>query len=282
MDQQENREKRLCREFLDFKGIDAISIKTLSEFCPDYRKAGISGPDVLADCIWNDKRLRVGIELTEYQVDRNDRGSLTRRFDATWKRLLCVLRKTYFPQYPELTSFYARIGLKADSPPTMSGVPALARELVDFLVPRMGSIRSAATYPIGVAAAQQSNDFQDYPCLKRHIDSIFLRRQDELPQEFCHWEYNAPAWINVVTETVAKIVSRKGRKINGYKLSGIGQLWLLICATADTTSDRAGPEQACQQRLSKPRIVQAARDSGFDKVFFWESVARWDFEIPNV
>ena len=71
-------------------------------------------------------------------------------------------------------------------------------------------------------------------------------------------------------------------KFEKYDFDGADEKWLLISTTGRTSSARAGPLAAGQKRLNSLEIRTKAQQSGFDRVIFWENVAKWAYEIPQI
>jgi len=81
-------ERLLAGEFLEHMGV-SYKLRSICSVPDGLKPDGrsVSGPDVKVTCRIGGQDVRIGIELTEYQVDATSEGSKGRRWEAFFWRI---------------------------------------------------------------------------------------------------------------------------------------------------------------------------------------------------
>jgi len=220
----------------------------------------------------------VGIEVTEYQVCRTGAGSPARQASTVGQLVLDSLYQ-HISNRQEFWPFLGDLSFHLRNPPRSRDVKQCVDELLAFLESKLQELpRKVMERKIFTG---MSGDFRQFPHLNRHLERLEVTRFDPAPLEPHRWGMSQASNIGIDPRSLAEIISRKGGKKQSYDLTEVDECWLLICATGDTVHDRGGPDFLSRSALSEPAVCRAARESGFDRVFFWERVLGWDFEIPQ-
>lgn len=139
-------EELLVGEFLEHIGVAGAQI--------DKRES----PDFLVRCAIGGGQRVVGIELTEYQRDREVvGGSPTRRIWELEERIMGLAQRRCIAAVPQFTRLEVRLTLARSNPPTKGHVELVAGELVDFLPPR---------YFVWVTWAMAGNLKSSFPAIR--------------------------------------------------------------------------------------------------------------------
>jgi len=281
--QRKEEERGLAREYLTFKSAAPRRIQVLREFCPDFASLGIQGPDVRALCDWNGREITVGVEVTKYQVDGDKatgsgKGSASIRAVKIWDLIQHRLEKKHFPEHPGLASLNVSVSLDTVNLPRQQACPTLADQIFDFLQEHVPTIGKEAHF---CRHGRRPNDgcFESYPMLKEFVRRISVWRRDcRLANRV--WRTDA-AHIGVVREEIIAIIDSKAVRCRNYDFSGMNESWLLICATGETSSSRAGRDHTGRATLESPALCAHAAAAGFDRVIFWDRVEPWDFDYSQ-
>lgn len=279
MTKQEKYEKWVVRQYLRFKSQRYRQLKCLSEFRPDHAKAGIAGPDVKLKLWDTDPPRHIGIELTDYQVDQSKHGSAARILQDRWKHIYRIIRSNHVWRYSEFLNAYLHVSFDKRCLPRRKDARFIARELVRFALSKL-KIRGKTKIYDRMKGYKKPGDYDSFPHLKKHFESIRVVRIKLDPYAIpLRWSYADAACVNVIPSVITRKVAEKARKMSRYDLSDLDECWLLICATGQTSSDRAGPQMASQHFSLSAEVKEAARRSRFDRVIFWERFGGWDDEI---
>jgi hypothetical protein len=95
-----------------------------------------------------------------------------------------------------------------------------------------------------------------------------------------NWRCDDFGSFEIVPSILVDILETKKEEALGYDRTDIDKLWLLICATNEGSSGNAGFERDALDKLKQSEVIEAARLSGFDRVFFWSMRPPWHYEIP--
>jgi hypothetical protein len=272
---QERREKTLVKEFLRFKSVRVHRLRSSTEFASGSQHSGSTGPDIKVRCSRRGQEHLVGIEVTEYQVDRGPYGSPARARAEFWRRIWRILRRNYFPRLCDLWPFDVVVTPRQEAPPRTTEARVVARELVDFVLAHP----SANDDPAVFRSARQRGKagvFDDYAALRRCVDNVLIRRRSGRTVDPPYWRLGGAAMVGVDPSQIARTISAKGKKGGCYDLTDTDECWLLICATGETVCDRAGPRMEGKELLKDTDVRDAVRRSGFDRVVFWERVGKWE------
>lgn len=281
MNEQEAHEKQMTEEILCLKCEKFGIPKSLSEFEPDYKKKGITGPDIKVQCTFKGESLALGIELTRYQVDSQDNdGSPARRLKGMWDKIYEVIEKIYFPKYPFLKCLHARPRFDISNPPPKKVADSIACELVQFLLSHHRRVGRTPKVFRQQKGHKRPGDFDNFPYLKQWLKALSVYRVSSTPGNVSCWWLGSGAGIAIVEQIVVGIIAGKAKKKQRYELRDVDESWLIIYADGETVCDRAGPEE-CKEDLRSAEVTKAAKESGFDRIIFWERVRGWQFEIPQ-
>lgn len=273
-------ERVLVREFLEHLGLQYVAPSMRSTDCGNPRSGTrAAGPDVKITCYLGGRRIRVGIEVVEYQVDAKADGSLGRRingvFWAIWKHL-----KPRLARNGNIRECTGSMYLDWACPPRPRDARAVATELARFLKDHLPMLSHDGQHRFSRRGrrAADPGDFEQYPLLLKHFTGLFVQRPSNLIGPLS-WHYNSAAGVGVVEDVVVDLIQNKAAKLASYDRSGTSQTWLLICAGVYVPRDSAGPEPHGRHFLKSQRICAAAHQSGFDQVLFWERAHRWHVRL---
>jgi len=272
---KKKRERLLVREFLAHRGMlyRLSGVRSVTERKTD--KGGtITGPDVRITCTIGGKDIRVGVELVEYQVDAaGERGSQGRQFKAFFDKIWLHLRPLLCNRRG-LRECFGTLFFDWDQRPDPREAKNIAEELMRFLRDHRTVLANGELhYFLRKEGPGQEGHFDGYPCLKKHFKKIALRNLGTLTGPLL-WAYNCAACIGVREDHVLRLIDKKSSKIRSYDLSNVEEVWLLMCAGIALPHDSAGPEHV-KPRLFSKAIRDAARNSGFNRVIFWERIHDW-------
>lgn len=277
---REKREKSLVRSFLRYRGYSYRELKTVHEYWREGQKP--NGPDLKLTLL-DSGHSRIGIELTEYQVDRGigKSGSISQRHLDAWVKIHRLIRRNYVGRwYPHLKNVDVHIEMKSTDFPSSHNMEMLrefAREIVDFVHNNTPSnMKTFVTFE-GCNQCTGRNDFLGYSCLTKFVSSLSLFRTSAV---YCYWHCGSPCHVGIDIQLIEKTIFEKRKALYNYSTSDIQECWLLICASGATTAARAGPEHFARY-LDDNNLVDAARNSGYEKVIFWEKIQKWDREISG-
>ena len=269
---KEERERWLVREFLDHAGIP-------------YRPQGVrsvggaaSGPDVKVTCLAGGGPKRVGIEITEYQVDAGPNGSAGRRMhsfhDRVWRRLWELLEGA-----PELSRFFGSLWYDWSVNPFPHHAEPLAKEVVRFLDLNRHTLRDGKMRRLRrKTGPNQGGDFDGFPMMARYLSDVLVQYLRDCRGPFM-WQYNNAACVSIDEQIILRTLARKAKALPTYAKKGIEELWLLVCAGVLISHDSAGPEEHARHKLAGSTVLSAARSSGFDRVTFWSRHPAWHIDL---
>ena len=268
------------REFLCHMNIPyrLQSIRSVREGKRPGGKA-ISGPDVKITCSIGGKNIRVGVELVEYQVDAIvKKGSRGRQFNAFMDKIRQHL-KPLLSHNRRLRECFGTLFFDWDQQPNPRDAMKIAQELIRFLGDHVTSLANGERYCfLRKKGPKQGGHFDVYPVLKRYFKKIAVTSLNDLNGPFL-WTYNIAAFIGVVEENVLRLIGQKTTKMKSYDWSNVKEMWLLIYAGADIPHDSAGDQVPGNRKLSSRAIRGAAKNSGFDRVIFWEKIHSWHVNL---
>jgi len=282
--QKAKRERFLVRDFLDYLPVTYLprSIRSARSKTGGATPSN-AGPDVRITCIMGGRKVRIGIEVTEYQSDATEGGSQGRRFDSFFSKIWVSLGRGLAEdaQLRECTGYLSFDGTQTPRP---HDAPMVAEELVRLLRLHLRKLGGGARLTLHRAqeclarlARKPYGDRCSFPLLERYFISVRLQR--------CagpvSWSYNNAASVGAVEGIVVRLITDKARKLPGYTRTGLDETWLLICAGVGIAHDSAGPAHDGGHALRSQRIHDAAARSGFDSVIFWER-AQWHLVLSGV
>jgi hypothetical protein len=113
-----------------------------------------------------------------------------------------------------------------------------------------------------------------FPLITKYVRKLTL--VNIAPLECFHWRCAdvSVACVGINLGHVAACIRQKARENSGYQWGGVEQRWLLICASGWPISSRAGPQPEAA-KWDAPELQVACRESGFNRVFFYERVCGW-------
>jgi len=267
----------LAGEYLDQKGIvySALSPRNPPE------------PDVRVTCNINGRTRRIGIELTDYHVDsrlKNDRPYSPRRsLLGSWETIVSVVQNEFVEKHPILTEFEVHATLDEVHIPSKNKCKDVARDLVNFLLPRLTSIehRFQQDHFVRGSLLDPNGEFANNPYVRRHFESLRVWRKYDRPKQRIFWSCFDGSAIGLRRDIIEDIIRRKSCKATDYDTDELDEMWLLIAASGATSVNRGTPMLTDEARksLTCEDIVEAAKSSPFDRIFFWERVGDWHFDI---
>lgn len=278
LDKKAKYEKRLVREFLEFTSTKYRRLKALSEYCPGHKRLQVAGPDLKAHIETASSWLPIGIEVTAYQVDRGRKGSAARQRCDFWRHLNGILRRNHLWRFPCFKSVTSHLGLNGRVRFKKSDAKCLAGELVRFVIQNAPQNPGRVSIRKGRSRSRQGV-FHLYPEIDRHIEYIEINRyawENPIPLQ---WSRADVASVNAVPPILIKILGEKGARLKNYDVHDVKRSWLLICATGQTSHDRAGPPRVRVELAQNRDVKKAAQASGFDRVIFWERAGRWSLVL---
>jgi hypothetical protein len=152
--------------------------------------------------------------------------------------------------------------------PKKSDAGLVAQQLAGFLISNRGRITSDGRW-----FARQAGDFVSYPPLQRHVVSIRAYVLSPGVRPVLQHGGTAPGAAR--EDVVVNILQKKTDARASFDCSGMDECWLVIVASGATLGARAGPAELARARLDSPDVREAARASGFHRVYFWERARRW-------
>lgn len=187
---QERTEKRLASEFLGNCGYQYRSLKSLSEWSKSGDPAPPSGPDIIVDVHLDGRWQRVGIEITEYQVDSDKHGSRARATHAIWARIDGILRRNYLWRRPGFWALDVYVAMDESSRPPNPDAKNVARQLVAFIGRHHEEVTPAsykAFRRVQGRLGRALSPFSAYPKLQQHVEWIGVRRHGRAWKGGSHW-----------------------------------------------------------------------------------------------
>ena len=251
-------ERFLAREFLAFMGFKLIRLVSAEK------------PDIFATVEKGERRLRVGIELTEYYVDAppsTRSGSPTARVEDFWQEVQTSIRRRV-AQRRELWHVTGLVFLKEKEVPKGGVALGVARELVELAMEQ-------AVPPQGEACLAIFSS--SYPLLRQFVSEVYLSGTGRAIRLSWTCGTTSAANVGVVSQYIIEIIRTKSAKAEAYDWKGAQERWLLICATGSPIVSSAGPHPEFVD-WKNAHLVEAAKNSGFDRLFFWERP--WDWCKP--
>lgn len=245
-------EKFLMRSFLE-NGLKLTVRRLLGRKPPR--------PDGYALVERDGRNVVVEIELTEYQVDAENRekgGSPGVALSRVWRK---VQESLYKRLVRSPVKVEARVTLKAPYI-GVRDVRKIAEELV----------RQAREHSRGRAKTADVTTFGlGFPTLARYVETLHLQKVTYFG--FMWPCANASAThVGLLPDHVADLVEAK--VTNDYRWSPLSERWLLVCASAASVFETAGPEPfPVEWEHARLECVSAA--SPFDRVFFWDRAHNW-------
>jgi hypothetical protein len=112
-----------------------------------------------------------------------------------------------------------------------------------------------------------------YALLHEHVERIALTRLEGTVVIGWHCSNIAAAFVGVVRSHLGDLVCRKSAK-NFTWVSG-AEKCLLIYASGETVTSRAGPPPPDPSIWDDNDLVSACTGSVFDRIYFWERVLGW-------
>jgi len=252
-EKQEN--KFFARKFLEFMGYEVLRLWGRT---PPY-------PDVLAVIAKGTSTMRVAVELTKYHVDvapSQKGGSPCAQLATFWREVQKSLFRRLYPRRPRLT-LDVHVSLKEGVKTRRSEARDLAAELVQFA-------EENAPNPEEHVALKTFSE--NYPLMQRYMGCVSIR--NVAPGVALDWQRADVAFVGVRIDTLTERVETKTRKCGKYRWGQVDERWLLMYATGGPAVSGAGPGPQFAQ-WHDPKLMDACRISGFDKIYFYERVRQW-------
>jgi len=248
----------------------------------------VSGPDVDVTCTVGGQDIRIGIELTEYQVDATNRGSKGRRWEAFYWRIQRHL-EPLLRSSNSLQHCHGSLDFDWGSTPQPNEAKKVAEELYRFAETHIDELADDVHYGYfrdSRRGRPKTNrlvydSFRGFPLLGKYFKKIGLIRH---PNHTGHlWSWNAATGVGIVEDNVVKLIEAKTNKVDKYDTAGTDQTWLVICAGVSIPHDSAGPDHPGNLvHFKSPEIREAAaaaKRAGFDRVVFWERTHGWHRDL---
>jgi hypothetical protein len=237
--------------------LNVIDVKPAVKEPPDC-SATITNPDgttVLLD-----------FEIAEYYVDNRrdgDGGSPSKRVSSCWDKV----RATLDPRL-ETLKLPVDVGVRFKEPVSLRNgqVDQFADELIRFAQEFCPERHLERTAHDAFSAAL-------YALLHEHVERIALTRLEGTVVIGWHCSNIAAAFVGVVRSHLGDLVCRKSAK-NFTWVSG-AEKCLLIYASGETVTSRAGPPPPDPSIWDDNDLVSACTGSVFDRIYFWERVLGW-------
>ena len=273
------RERFLVREFLDYRNISHLPRSIRSVYAA-------AGPDVRIMCTLGRRKVRIGIEVTEYQSDATDGPSRGRRFDSYFRKIWSHLEPLLAADH-QLRECTGYLRFDWTQAPWPNDAGKVAEELVDLLRVHLKRLEGGSCLTFYRTREcfkrlqrEPYGDRRSFPLLERYFSSVKLRKSLDLCGPLS-WAYNNAACVGLVEEVVVRLIENKAGKLPGYSRTGIDETWLLICAGVGIAHDSAGPASHGCDALRPQLLQDAAAISGFDRVIFWERAHRWHLVLSG-
>lgn len=140
--------------------------------------------------------------------------------------------------------------------------------------------------PLGNSHSRKlwGNDFEDFPTLKAHCDSITAKRWRDW-----HGIVTTRTWtcqnltagnVGFSTEYLVSAIVAKTRKAQRYDWDGASEKWLLIAASARNPSHHVGPKHVFYQ-WDDPCLRCACMQSPFDQIYLWDVGRSWHEQLKR-
>ena len=200
---KEEQEEFLVREFLDQQDARVCNFERLAQRIPEHDSRGIAGPDIWATVDWQGNSLEVAFEVTDYYLDPDDHGSVSRRQRNIWHKVI-----NHVPDAAEFKKLHVKVWF---TPPAKLKIANLAKDLASFLLSHLPTGESEAHYRYG--------DFEQHPLLKASFKRIAVRNTSYESNKR-HWDCDDFAIIGVSPAEIARIVQEKTKKFPKYNLAG--------------------------------------------------------------
>lgn len=275
---KDEAEKFLVGEYLAWKKVKVLDLKTLSEFCPDYGRRGISGPDTRARCEINGIIHNIGIELTEYQVRQGAHGSPHARWDAIADQISNRIQQVWVPQYPALKHCLVTFDFDQGSLPVKSNIHAFTDELATFVNDRIPAMNKPHSFRRATVDSHSGCDFAEFPLLRRHLVGLRIVRADCV---FLRWGASSADSMGIVRERFFDYIKERADKLRNYDRSSCDPCWLLIAATGSSTDSRIGPPQLAQVLADDQELTDVAKTTNFQRIIVWERIRNWDIDLVS-
>lgn len=252
-------EEYYTREFLrDELKLNVVNLTSTKVEAPDCSATITTG---------NGSKKLLDVECTEYHVDNaaGRRGSRIRRMKNLWDLVhnalqleearLPVLMNICFKE-----PFVLEKGQRGE----------LANELIRF----------ACEFDPGRNLHRTKHDqfpHVRYPLLHELVDFIRLTHIDGIP--VLRWDCCnvTGAFIGLYPEQLAKLIYNKSAK--KYSWRNGASKWLLIYASGECATSRAGAFQGTESTWQDATLVTTCKNSVFDRIFFWERVRKWSIKL---
>ncbi len=221
-------------------------------------------PDVQATVEMGEKRLKIGVEHTDYYVDtKPGESSPGKQLASTWRQVQTSIRRR-ISHRPILQHITGLVAFKRNRSLPLRHANDLAKELVQL----------AQDYSVNHSGERTITKFlSNFPLLNAYISKVILIKTDCRNVSWECINVNASS-IGVSADEISLIVSQKAPKSFKYCRAQLDELWLVITASASTIFQSTGP---CADLVywESPPLEAACRSTAFDRIFFWDRIYNW-------
>src|SRR5262249_19284400 len=205
-------------------------------------------------------------ELTEYYVDDPrdcQGGSPSKRTSGWWDKVQAALDLQL-----EILRLPVDVGVRFKEPIVLknSQVDKFASELIRF------AQQFCPEHHLG-RSSHRAFSVGTYPLLHEFVEQISLVRFDGLAFLGWHCSNVAAAFVGVVLRHLRNHILLKSAKNFTWTPGAVK--CLLVYASGDTASSRAGPTLPDPAIWEDNDLVAASKASVFDCIYFWERVRKW-------
>lgn len=283
---QRTKERKLVRSFLEIAGYKINSVLSY----PD----GQQRPDVVATFRQGGKKVKVGVEQTDYFVDLEKNIASSRNKSSPGNRIVNL--------WTEVNKSISRRVVRSQELQQITGHVLLKKSYCDFISYRTGDSEYrqrarklaqeliklikekviATKAPYGHCIKLVNSEIPSgYSTLRSAISSITLWRHEARKARWGCSNADATS-IGLTQNELIDIINAKRKQAAKQNWGKVDERWLLITASGASVFQMADlrPENF---KWTSQEIVQACKKSIFSKIIFWDDSLSWYTVIwPNL
>jgi hypothetical protein len=257
---KKEKEIHIVEGFLKTLKIKATDIKLFER--PDVR--------VVLNLANSSNIRKVGIEVREHFNDEipQKSSSQDQRLWSFWQKVqgqIEVLKSNY----PQLKLIHAFFQLKKSNLGRVSLNPKMVGDFANALVKFVLKESETAHSEIIITPDWKERDFNNFTdsLMKKYVNRVKIRKGF-----YAYWDADVNAsFLGINIEDLCKIIEEKNLKAQKYDRNGLDELWLVIAAPHDNSSN-AMHNHPDQIDFHNQEILKICEKTPFDKIFFWSSL----------